>query len=209
MLADRRPRLGAFMAIHHFMLDLIRASLATPWAAALAIILGVLIQEDITAVAVGMMAAEHLVGIPLALGALIVGTVLNDVLIYGAGRAARVFPRVDRWLHRKSRGPLKAWLDEQLVKTVVTTQFLPGLRFPIFGACGFFALSFSRFAITATCVALVWAPLVFTLAYYYGLYTLDWLGLWRWPVALALVLTLIFTGHRYWKNVTRELRPAE
>ena len=52
------------MAIHHFMLALIRASLTTPWAAALAIILGVLIQEDITAVAVGMMAAEHLVGIP-------------------------------------------------------------------------------------------------------------------------------------------------
>jgi len=197
------------MAIHHFMLDLIRASLATPWAAALAIILGVLIQEDITAVAVGMMAAEHLVGIPLALGALIVGTVLNDVLIYGAGRAARTFPRLDRWLHRKSRAPLKAWLDEQLVKTVITTQFLPGLRFPIFGACGFFALSFSRFTITATCVALVWAPLVFTCAYYYGLYTLDWLGLWRWPVALALVLTLIFTGHRYWKNITRELGPAE
>jgi membrane protein DedA with SNARE-associated domain len=197
------------MAIHHFMLDLIRASLATPWAAALAIILGVLIQEDITAVAVGMMAAEHLVGIPLALSALIVGTVLNDVLIYGAGRAARKFPRVDRWLHRKSRGPLKAWLDEQLVKTVVTTQFLPGLRFPIFGACGFFALSFTRFTITAACVALVWAPLVFTCAYYYGLYTLDWLGLWRWPVALALVLTLIFTGHRYWKNITRELGPAE
>ena len=92
---------------------------------------------------------------------------------------------------------------------MITTQFLPGLRFPIFGACGFFALSFSRFTITATCVALVWAPLVFTCAYYYGLYTLDWLGLWRWPVALALVLTLIFTGHRYWKNITRELGPAE
>ncbi len=197
------------MAIHRFMLAVIRASLATPWAAGLAIILGVLIQEDITTVAVGMMAAEHLVAIPLALVALVVGTVLNDILIYGAGRAARVFPRLDRWLTHQARLPLKTWLEDQLVKTVVTTQFLPGLRFPIFGACGFFALSFSRFVITAICVALVWAPLVFTCAYYYGLYTLDWLGLWRWPVALILVLTLIFTGQRYWKNITQDLRTAE
>jgi membrane protein DedA with SNARE-associated domain len=197
------------MAIHRFMLAVIRASLATPWAAALAIILGVLIQEDITTVAVGMMAAEHLVAIPLALAALVVGTVLNDILIYGAGRAARAFPRLDRWLNQPAHRPLQAWLDSQLVKTVVTTQFLPGLRFPIFGACGFFALSFSRFAIAAVCVALVWAPLVFACAYYYGLYTLDWLGLWRWPVALLLVLTLIFTGQRYWKNVIRESRAAE
>jgi len=196
------------MALHHLMLALIRASLATPWAACLAIILGVLIQEDITVVAVGMMAAEHLVGIPLALAALVAGTVLNDIVIYGAGRAARVFPRLNRWLHHESRTPLKAWLDEQLVKTVVTTQFLPGLRFPIFGACGFFALSFGRFTITAACVALVWAPLVFTCAYYYGLYTLDWLGLWRWPVALALVLMLIFAGQRYWKNINQEMRAA-
>jgi len=197
------------MAIHRFMLAVIRASLATPWAAGFAIILGVLIQEDITAVAVGMMAAEHLVAIPLAVAALVAGTVLNDILIYGAGRAARAFPRLDRWLNHRERRPLKAWLDDQLVKTVVTTQFLPGLRFPIFGACGFFALSFGRFTIAAICVALIWAPLVFTCAYYYGLYTLDWLGLWRWPIALILVLTLIFTGQRYWKTVNQELRAAE
>ena len=197
------------MAIHRFMLAVIRASLATPWSAGFAIILGVLIQEDITAVAVGMMAAAHLVAIPLALAALVVGTVLNDILIYGAGRAARAFPRLDHWLNHQERRPLKAWLDGQLVKTVVTTQFLPGLRFPIFGACGFFALSFGRFTIAAICVALVWAPLVFTCAYYYGLYTLDWLGLWRWPIALILVLTLIFTGQRYWKTVNQELRAAE
>jgi membrane protein DedA with SNARE-associated domain len=192
------------LAIHRFMLDLIRASLATPWAAALAIILGTLIQEDITAVAVGMMAAEHRIAIPLALAALIVGTIINDVAIYGVGRAAGIFPRLDAWLHQESRAPLKYWLEKQLVKTVVTTQFLPGLRFPIFGACGFFALSFPRFAFAATAVALVWAPLVFTCAYFYGLYTLEWMGLWRWPVALLLVLALVYAGRQHWKNITKE-----
>src|SRR5262249_28787386 len=125
-----------------------------------------------------------------------------DVAIYGGGRLARSFPRLRRWLMDESRAPLNAWLEEQLVKTVVTTQFLPGPRFPIFGACGFFALSFTRFTIPALAVALVWAPLVFTCAYFYGLYTLDWLGLWRWPIALCLVIALIYAGQRHWKNVT-------
>jgi purine-cytosine permease-like protein len=52
-------------------------------------------------------------------------------------------------------------------------------------------------------VAAVWAPLVFTCAYFFGIYTLHWLGLWRWPVALALVLMLIYAGQRYWKNINR------
>ncbi|HVZ27033.1 MAG TPA: VTT domain-containing protein, partial [Rhizomicrobium sp.] len=166
---------------------------------------GTLIQEDITAVAVGMMAAEHLIGIPLAVGALIAGTIVNDMAIYGAGRAAGIFPRLNAWLQQDARTPLKFWLEKQLVRTVVTTQFLPGLRFPIFGACGFFALSFGRYTIATTAVAFVWAPLVFTCAYFYGLYTLTWMGLWRWPVALLLVLTLIYAGRQHWKNVTKTL----
>jgi membrane protein DedA with SNARE-associated domain len=191
------------MPIHRFMLAMIRASLATPLVAGFAIILGVLIQEDITTVAVGMMAAEHRVAIPLALTALVTGTVLNNVVLYGIGRAASVFPKLQRWINNKARAPLRGWLNGQLVKTVVTTQFLPGLRLPIFATCGFFALSFSRFLISAALVAAVWAPLVFTCAYFFGIYTLHWLGLWRWPVALALVLMLIYAGQRYWKNINR------
>ena len=126
------------------------------------------VQEDVTTVAVGMMAADLLVPIPLAMVSLVVATVLNNFAMYGIGRLALSFPRLRRWVESRNRLALRALLDDRLVSTVVTTQFLPGMRLPIFTTCGFFKLSFRRFAASVICVAPVWSPLVFTCAYFYG-----------------------------------------
>jgi membrane protein DedA with SNARE-associated domain len=184
--------------------SLIRSSISTPLGAGLAIIFGVFIQEDITTVTVGMMAAEHLVPVPLAMVCLVIGTILNDFGLYGLGRLAITHPGLHRWVKNEKRLPLRTWLSGRLVATVMTTQFLPGMRLPIYAACGFFALPFPRFAIAVMCVAVVWSPLVFTAAYFYGIYTLAWFGFWRWPIALAGVLLLAYAGHTYWKSMTRD-----
>jgi membrane protein DedA with SNARE-associated domain len=196
------------MLLHTVMIQYIRASLAKPSAAALAITAGVFVQEDVTTVAVGMMAADLLVPIPLAMVSLVVATVLNNFAMYGIGRLALSFPRLRRWVESRNRLALRALLDDRLVSTVVTTQFLPGMRLPIFTTCGFFKLSFRRFAASVICVAPVWSPLVFTCAYFYGFYALSWFGIMRWPIALILVLILAMAGRTHWKNFTKDY-PAD
>ena len=189
------------MFLHTVMIQYIQASLAKPSAAALAITAGVFVQEDVTTVAVGMMAADLLVPIPLAMASLAVATVLNDFAMYGIGRFAFLFPPLRRWVESRNHLSLRASLDNRLVSTVVTTQFLPGMRLPIFAACGFLKLSFPRFAAAVICVTPVWSPLVFTCAYFYGLYALTWFGIARWPIALILVLILAMAGRRHWRNL--------
>jgi membrane protein DedA with SNARE-associated domain len=189
------------MFLHTAMIQYIQASLDKPSAAALAITAGVFVQEDVTTVAVGMMAADLLVPIPLAMASLTVATVLNDFAMYGIGRFAFLVPSLRRWVESRNRLSLRASLDHRLVSTVVTTQFLPGMRLPIFAACGFFKLSFPRFAAAVICVTPVWSPLVFTCAYFYGLYALTWFGIARWPIALILVLILAMAGMRHWRNL--------
>ena len=117
------------------------------------------------------------------------------------GIAPVIFPVI--FCESRSRRSLREVLNEQLVSTVVTTQFLPAMRFPIYIGCGFFGLSFRRFAISVMCASVVWSPLVFTCAYFYGVYTLNWFGLLRWPIALALVFITGVAARTYWKNLTK------
>jgi membrane protein DedA with SNARE-associated domain len=188
---------------HAAVLHFILSSLATPQGAAIAIALAVLVQEDVTTVTVAMLAADHRIAVPLAMVSLIVGTIFNDFMLYGVGRLAITHPGLSRWVRHEKRLPLRTWLDERLVSTVVTTQFLPGMRLPIFAACGFFALPFRRYAMSIVGVVIVWSPLVFTIAYFFGIYTLAWFGFWRWPIALVAVLMLAFAGRSYWKSMTK------
>jgi membrane protein DedA with SNARE-associated domain len=185
------------------VLPLVRSSLSAPFGPACAIILAVFIQEDVTTVTVGMMAAEHLVPVPLAIVSLMIGAILNDLGLYGIGRLAITHRGLHRWVTHEKRLPLRSWLGDHLVSTVVTTQFLPGMRLPIYAACGFFALPFLRFAGAVVGVVIVWSPLLFAAAYFYGEYTLAWFGFWRWPIALAAVMMLAFAGRSHWKSMTK------
>ena len=96
------------------MIQYIQASLAKPSAAALAITAGVFVQEDVTTVAVGMMAADLLVPIPLAMASLAIATVLNDFAMYGIGRFAFLFPPLRRWVESRNHLSLRASLDNSL-----------------------------------------------------------------------------------------------
>jgi len=191
------------MPLHGFAVTFIRASLSTTSGVSFAIIVGVLVQEDVATVAVGMMAAQHLIAIPAAVISLMIGTMLNDCALYGLGRLAITHPRLHRWMQDKKRLPLHDWLQKRLVATVITTQFLPGMRLPVFGACGMFELPFRVFALSVIGVVVIWSPLVFTCAYFYGVYTLHWLGLWRWPVALIAVSAVTMIGRAYWTRLTQ------
>ncbi|MGD0192200.1 MAG: VTT domain-containing protein [Rhizomicrobium sp.] len=189
------------MHAHDGLIAFLHASLHSPIAEALAIAVAVLFQEDVTTVVVGMMAADGLVPIPLAMLSLIVGTLLNDFGLYGIGRLAITHPRLHRWVEHEKRLPLRAWLNGRLIPTVMAVQFMPGLRLPTYIACGFFSLSFRRFAIAILPAVVVWSPLAFTCSYFYGEFTAKLIGVWQWPIAIVAVIGVGFAASVYWKGV--------
>ena len=193
---------GRPMFIHSLAVQFIRHSLSTTSGAVAAIFVGVLIQEDVATVAVGMMAADHLVNIPLAMISLGAATIVNNIAMYGVGWLALTFPSLRRWV--RDRPSLRALLNDRLISTVMTTQFLPAARLPIYAGCGFFALPFPRFAAVASIAAILWSPTVFTCAYFYGMYALTWFGLLRWPIALAFLIAWTFVARTYWRNLASE-----
>ena len=191
------------MSPYDYILTLIQGAAGT-WLLPIAIILSTFILEDAAMVGAGVLAADGVISTPLALISLYAGIVLGDFWLYGMGRLAITHPRIRRWVKHERVAPLKDWLDDQLFSAVTATRFLPGMRLPTYLACGFFSLPFKRFAVAVISGAIIWVPLLFGAAFYFGYYTLDWLGLWRWPIALGAVFILGYLGRRHWNRAMRE-----
>ncbi len=189
-----------------FITHLIQSGLATSVGTAMAIILATFILEDAAMVAVGVMAADGLLSVPLGLASLATGIALGDFGLYGMGRLATTHPRLGRFVHSERLKPLAKWLHVKLYSTVITARFLPGARLPTYLACGFFSVPFSRFAIPVVGATLVWSVLLFSCAFYFGVYTMTFLGIWRWPIALAGVLLLTFVSRARFKHAMRQGR---
>jgi membrane protein DedA with SNARE-associated domain len=189
-----------------FLVHMIQSALSSSVGTGIAIILATFILEDATMVAVGVMAADGLISIPLGLSSLATGIALGDFGLFGIGRLARSHPRLGRWVHSERLKPFGQWLNAKLYSTVIATRFLPGARLPTYLACGFFSVSFPRFALPVVGATLVWSTLLFTCSYYFGVYTLTVLGIWRWPIALAGVALLYFVGRARWSHAMRDSR---
>lgn len=185
---------------------IIQSALSTPWATGLAIILATFILEDATMVVVGVMAADRLIPIPLGLTSLATGIALGDFGLYGIGRLAISHPRLRLWMESDRLRPIGRWLHAKLYSTVIAARFLPGARLPTYLACGFFSVSFPRFAIPVVGATIVWSLFLFTCAYYFGVYTLTVLGFWRWPIALGLIVLLSLVGRVRWNQAMRDSR---
>jgi membrane protein DedA with SNARE-associated domain len=77
---------------------------------------------------------------------------------------------------------------------------------PTYLACGFFAVSFPRFVIPVIGATAVWSTLLFSCSYYFGVYTLTLLGVWRWPIALAAAIFITFMSRKRWSQAMRDSR---
>lgn len=176
-----------------------------PWLVGLAIIAGTFIHEDITTVVTGMLVADKVVGLDVALPALYAGIVLGDIGLYGMGRLIAL-NRISRRVSRRRRfTALKAWLDERLVAGVFMVRFMPGLRMPAYTTYGFFAMPLRRFIVSVVLAASVWTSGLFYLSYTFAAVTAHWLGLLRWPVLIvAAVVPLAIARHLITGNMPED-----
>lgn len=160
----------------------------------LAIALGTFFLEDTTVVIVGVLAADGIIRIPIALASLYAGIVLGDIVLYSLGYLASTHPRLARYVDHDFIAPFRAWLESRFVLTVFSARFIPGSRMPTYTASGFFRSPLSTFIGTVTVATSVWTTFLFFASYWFGSLTSAWMGPVRWGIALLFLLALFLIG---------------
>lgn len=160
----------------------------------IAIIIGVIFLEDTTVVVTGVLAADNILPIPLALFSLYTGIILGDIGLYCLGRLASTRPRFAHYVDHEFVAPFRAWIENRFILTVFSARFIPGSRLPTYTASGFFRSPLSTFIATTTIATSIWTTFLFFSSYGFGSLTSAWMGPVRWGVALVFLVTLFLIG---------------
>ncbi len=171
---------------------------------AVVIVLCALLLEDVTIFIVGVLAADGLVSVPVALIALYVGIALGDTLLYALGSFARTHPRLAHYIDHDFTAPFRSWLEHRYEFKVFSGHFVPGFRFTTFAASGFFHLPLRTYIPMAIAGGLAVLTVLFTVSYVFGSFSSTWLREVRWGIAAVFIVTLfLFARHNirsYQKN---------
>lgn len=182
------------MTFHLFITHLISGAVGSDYLLGIAVIIGTLILEDPTTVLVGVLAADHVIPVPVALVSLYIGIILGDIGLYGLGYLASTHPWLGRFVHHERLAPLKSWLTNRYQVTIFSVRFIPGLRLPTYTACGFFRTNFTTFCTTAIGATLIWTTILFYASFWFGALTSQWLDSVRYGLAALFLLILFFIG---------------
>lgn len=160
----------------------------------LAIILCALILEDLTIVIVGVLAADGILPIPVAVVSLYIGAALGDTALYALGAFARTHPRLAHYIDHDFTAPFRSWLEHSYAFKVFSGHFVPGFRFTTYVASGFFRYPLSTYIPMAIAGGLTLVTALFTVSYWFGSVTSGVVSHARWGIAGAFLLILFFIG---------------
>jgi membrane protein DedA with SNARE-associated domain len=154
-------------------------------------------------VAAALLIAQHRLLLGVAAASLCAGMISRDLLLYGLGAAARRSGFARRLLIGPRVEQLASWLEGNMTKVIVISRLVPGLMFPAYIACGWFGLSFCRFALTSIVMTAFYLPVILGLALIFGHAAFDWVGSWAWlavaaPLAVAALLRARI-AYRNWR----------
>ena len=149
--------------------DFLPDAMAGPGAVVLAVVLATFVSEDLTCVAVGLLAAAGRIDLPTGLAGCLLGIVLGDLGVWAVGRAAGRTALRWRWVGRLLPDDRLAELSGVLCRrggwAAVVARFVPGTRVPLYMAAGVLGTCWYRFLGWGVAAAVVWTPaLVLTVA---------------------------------------------
>jgi membrane protein DedA with SNARE-associated domain len=136
------------------------------------------LHEDMAIFAAALLVAERRLVLGLAAASLGAGMIGRDFLLYGLGVAARRSSPARRLLIGLRVKRLAHWLRGNMTRVVLVSRLVPGLMFPAYIACGWFALPFPRFALTSVAITAVYLPVVLGIALVFGNAAIDHVGGW-------------------------------
>src|ERR1700712_523742 len=173
---------------------LLKAAGAHPLYQATAIIFGTFILEDAATVLAAMQVQDGSIRLIVALTALYAGIVLGDLGLYGSGRLASMWPRINRLVSAERHVRGRRWLSTRVFRVVFVSRFIPGARLPTYTACGFLHASFPRFALAAVVATSIWTSLLFLVSMRVGRLLMEHFGAWRWAGAIGFAIVIVATG---------------
>jgi membrane protein DedA with SNARE-associated domain len=142
------------------------------------------VAEDAATIAAGVIVGGTGADPYLPLGAVILGTAIGDLALYGAGRWGAETAIGAKLRRREDVGRMLAALARRMLGFLIIARFVPGLRLPVFIASG---VAQAPFRLVAAVVALstpIWTTLLFEIARNAGVLAADqlagmaiWLGL--------------------------------
>ena len=162
----------------------------------LAAAIGAFFFEDITTIVVGVLAADGIIGVPLAFLSLYLGIALGDTALYTLGAYARTHPRFSRYIDHDFTSRFRGWLTQNYAFKAFSGHFIPGFRFTTFVASGFFRLPLKTYIPAVIAGGLVLETTLFTLAYWFGNATTTWLKPVRWSVAVVFIAVILVIARR-------------
>jgi membrane protein DedA with SNARE-associated domain len=161
---------------------------ANPRVVAGAIVLGTLVSEDLTCVAVALLLAAGRLDWLQAIAACCTGIVLGDFGVWLLARWAGARILTWPWLRRRFPADRVATFSEKLCRhgprLAIASRLLPGARLPLFLAAGLLRVCPWRFLGWTFAVAVVWTPLFIAAVAALG----HALPLWLLPVPALAVL---------------------
>ena len=172
-------------------------SVQNPLTLALLLLLGTYLLEDAAIITGALLSADGLISSELAFMALFIGIFTGDLGLYGLG----VFLTRFRWLQRlfdlKAVERAGVWLKKRMTFTVLFVRIIPGMRLPVYTACGSFGLSFFKFSMLVFVASLLWTGFIF-----FGLYSLgsmfwEQAGPWKWLLLPLLVFGFLKTHKHF------------
>jgi pimeloyl-ACP methyl ester carboxylesterase/membrane protein DedA with SNARE-associated domain len=167
------------------------------WLVILAIVVGTLILEDMTLIAVGLLISDGQIDPFVGLFGCFIGIVVGDMFLWGMGRllGRRLlrFRVVSRFVTEKALVRWGDMLDNHMGKAIFLCRCIPGTRMPTYIAAGMLGRKTAQFVFWELMAVCVWAPALLLLS---GLVGPKVLGLFRevfhGPVAIVIALVVLF-----------------
>lgn len=136
---------------------------AHPWAVWTGVVVGPFIQEDAALFAAAALAAGGTKNPALVFLVFLAALSVSDLWKYGVGRLAHSYPRAQRLALKFGLERARPVVERNLLKTLFTVRFIPGLRIAAYVAAGFVRAPFPIFLFGIVGSAALLTGMVFAL----------------------------------------------
>ena len=153
-------------------------------------------HEDLAIIVGGYIVVNKIMPVGLVVASIYGGMVASDFALYGIGAGARRLPWLTRFAVDDRVGGFAEILKRNLFGLVALCRVVPGAVFVAFIACGWSRVPLGRFTLASLAVSALYLPLMLYLVVVSGDALDDRVGVWAWPVLLALTVALGFIRWR-------------
>ncbi|PWT92737.1 MAG: hypothetical protein C5B56_01895 [Proteobacteria bacterium] len=153
-------------------------------------------HEDLAIILGAYVVVNHIMPVGLVALCIYGGMVVSDFALYGMGAAARRVPSLARLVVDDRVRDFGDVLKRNLFGLVALCRVVPGVVFIAFIACGWTRVPLARFTAASLLVSALYLPLMLCIAVFFGDALDGRMGLWTWPLLVAVVMAMGFFRQR-------------